>query len=130
MVALEYNEWIKLAYEKGYILKWDDLKKLKENNTLVLAASLSQGYYVGNIEENKVCNPTDFFRFNKQKYIHYGFVDDNGECRSKGNLNGDDYPDGLFYEFEGDAVLGSGADFSMLWKNLKKMPKIYYDDIA
>lgn len=123
MDALEYNEWIKLAYENGYILKWDELQKLKKDKSLILAVSLSQGFYVQNVEENKVCDPAVFFKSHKQKYIHHGIIED----RSKGILNGEKYPDGLFYNYNGDAVLGSGADISMLWKNLKKMPKIYYD---
>lgn len=71
MVALEYNEWIKLAYENGYILEWDDLQKFKKDKSLTLAVSLSQGFYVHHIEENKVCDPTVFFKSHKQKYIHH-----------------------------------------------------------
>ena len=45
-------------------------------------------------------------------------------------LNGVDYSsfDGPFYEFQGDAVTGSGADLYMKWIHLKKMPKIFWSE--
>ena len=119
-MALEYNEWIELAYQKGHILKWNDLKNMTKGKTVKLAVSLSQG---NSIKENKVYDPVDFFKSHKQIYIHQGVVGD----FSKGILNGEKYSE-LFYEYEGEAVLGSGADISMKWKYLKKMPKIYYSD--
>jgi hypothetical protein len=124
--ALVDSDWIELARQKGFIFRWDDVKNMQVGEKVVLVGALTQGFYVTSTKPDVVYSPTTFFK--KQKYLYEHKGCSGKVCR--GVLNGVDYSsfDGPFYEFQGDAVTGSGADLYMKWIHLKKMPKIFWSE--
>lgn len=122
--ALEYNDWMREAERRNLVFSWDKLKKMKKGQRLSLVPFVTQGNYTSFVAQNDVLPPELFFAGMKEQYVHGTKIPN--ENRYFGKLGGEEYEDGLFYEYKGNAVTGSGADFALLWSGLSKMPPVYY----
>jgi hypothetical protein len=127
--VLEREAWMELVNERDFFLGWQELQKLKVGDTLDLASSLDQGPH-DDISNDVTYPAATFWASCRETYT---IVSDNRGVRTAKlgdntyvGEKGDKAPP--FYDDGGTAALGGGADYSMLWSNIVRMPPLYTSD--